>query len=231
MTVADVSILMLVYEHQEFVAQSIESVLNQKCDFQFELIIINDCSNDRSGQICRTFAEEYPSVIRFVDNQSNMGMHQSFQTIWNMSRATLVAFCEGDDFWVDDSKLQTQVNLMQQNSGWNLCGAKAQTIELSNSGVWRTTGYIQPLVEKTEYSFDNMISAYHFHFSTVILRKQAVEFPEWFQQVYCVDRPIYLIAVGERKAGYLNRVVSSYRIHSGGNWSPILIENMPPSLK
>ncbi|MFT6725218.1 MAG: glycosyltransferase involved in cell wall biosynthesis [Arenicella sp.] len=216
-----VSVLMLVYEHQDFVAQAIENVLNQQCDFQFELLIIDDFSTDRSAEICHYFAGRYPQTIRFIGNLSNIGMHDSFEKIWNASAANLVAFCEGDDFWIDRAKLQQQVDLMRQNPHWNLCGAKAQVIELSSDNEWLITNHIQPVTVQQEYSFEDLINAYRFHFSTVMLRKQSVVFPDWFKRVYCVDRPIYLLAVENGKAGYLDSVVSSYRIHSGGNWSSI----------
>lgn len=221
MTAPQVSVLMLVFDHEAFVAQAIESVLAQKCDFDFDLIIINDCSADQSASVCRFFAEKYPSIIKFIDNPSNQGMHNSFETIWNESAADLVAFCEGDDFWIDDSKLQKQRDLMCQNLHWSLCGAIAQVIEINDVETWSPTGAIQPPVAKKEYSFEDMIGSYHFHFSTVMLRKRAVVFPDWFKSVYCVDRPIYLIAAQSGAAGYLNSIVSSYRIHSGGNWSSI----------
>lgn len=221
MSEPQVSVLMLVYEHEKFVAQAIQSVLTQQCDFPFELIIINDCSSDGSAEICSSIAASAPTKVTFIDNHSNIGMHNSFEKLWNVSSAPLIAFCEGDDFWVDNLKLQKQVDLMRQNPRWDLCGANAQVIELSKEGVWEIKNYLKPLIAQSEYSFEELISAYHFHFSTVIIRKRSVRFPSWFKSVYCVDRPIYLLAVEDSVAGYLNHVVSAYRIHSGGNWSSI----------
>jgi len=216
-----VSVLMLVYEHQEFVAQAISSVVSQRCEFSYELIVINDHSSDKSAEICRKFADNYPDLIRFIDNKSNVGMHESFARLWAASSATLIAFCEGDDYWVDDYKLQKQVDSFDEHEEWTLCGAKAQIIELSDTNEWLVSGDLQPRVPQKAYSFEQLIGSYNFHFSTVMLRKSSVRFPQWFKTVYCVDRPIYLLAAQGGKAGYLNEVVSAYRIHGAGNWSSI----------
>jgi len=221
MAMTTVSVLMMVHQHEEFVAQAIEGVLSQQCDFKFELIVINDCSSDNSGEICHSYAKQHPDVIKLIDNRSNIGMHNSFELLWNTSTSDLVAFCEGDDYWVDELKLQKQVTLMTANPHWSLCGGRAQVIELSGNDDWLTTGYLYPIVKKNEYSFEELIKSYSFHFSTVIVRRSSVTFPDWFKTVYCVDRPIYLLAAENGIAGYLNTTLSTYRIHSGGNWSSI----------
>jgi len=212
---------MLVYEHEQFVAKAIESVLAQKCDFPLELIITNDASSDRSDQICQRYADEHQDVIKYINNSSNIGMHESFAILWRTCSADLVAFCEGDDYWVDEDKLQKQVNLLEENPHWNLCGGKAQVIEKVTNNEWAVTHHVCPRLEKSEYCFEEMISSYSFHFSTVVLKKSSVTFPDWFKSVYCVDRPIYLLAVENATAGYLSDVVSSYRIHESGNWSSL----------
>ena len=216
-----VSVLMLVYEHAAFVAQAIEGVLSQQCEFDFELIVINDFSSDASAAICARYAQENAHMMTFIDSPQNRGMHASFQILWNTSRAPLVAFCEGDDYWVDPLKLQKQVAQMATNQHWTLCGANAQLIKLNQGQEWRECGVVSPGAKQTEYRFEDLISGYHFHFSTVMMRKSAVSFPAWFDSVYCVDRPLYLLAAEHGPAGYLDETVSCYRLHSGGNWSSI----------
>lgn len=216
-----VSVLMLVYEHAEFVAQAIESVLAQQCEFEFELIVINDCSSDTSGAVCQRYAVQHPEMITFIDSSENRGMHASFQFLWNTSRAPIVAFCEGDDYWIDPLKLQKQFALMSQNPHWALCGAKAQVMEQNANQAWLGGRVLGPHVKRAEYTFEQLIGEYHFHFSTVMMKKDAVQFPHWFDSVYCVDRPLYLLAAEHGNAGYLDDVVSAYRLHSGGNWSGI----------
>jgi glycosyltransferase involved in cell wall biosynthesis len=216
-----VSVLMLVYEHAEFVAQAIEGVLTQRCDFEFEIIVINDGSTDESAAVCQQYAAQHPEIITFIDSPKNQGMHAGFQQIWDTSRAPLVAFCEGDDYWSDPLKLQKQAALMTQNPHWALCGANAQVVCLDEDNCWSVCDILGPHRKQSEYTFEQLIDGYHFHFSTVMLKKSVVNFPSWFQTVYCVDRPLYLLAAEHGNAGYLDEVVSSYRLHPGGNWSSI----------
>ncbi|GHA08374.1 glycosyl transferase [Arenicella chitinivorans] len=216
-----VSVLMLVHEHAAFVAQAIDSVLAQQCDFEFELVVINDCSSDSSALICQQYADQNPDRITFINSSENKGMHASFQLLWEASRGPLLAFCEGDDYWVDPLKLHKQVGLMARNSHWTMCGANAQVIELNEAREWQVCSVLGPRVKQAEYSFEELIRGYHFHFSTVMVRKDSVHFPVWFDSVYCVDRPLYLLATEQGSAGYLDEIVSHYRLHPGGNWSSI----------
>ena len=73
-----VSVLMLVYEHAEFVAQAIESVLAQQCEFDFELIVINDCSSDTSGAVCQRYAVQHPEMITFIDSSFGLKLFINF---------------------------------------------------------------------------------------------------------------------------------------------------------
>lgn len=214
-----VSVLMLVYQHQDFLSQAIDSVLTQQCSFDFELIIINDASADASGDICQQYADQNPETVRFIDNDTNLGMHTSFAKLWNAANAPFVAFCEGDDYWIDDFKLQKQFDLLSQTPEINLVGAKAGIIEKNQQSEWKVTGEVKPHHSCQTYSFSDLISSYHFHFSTVMLRKSAVNFPGWFQQTYCVDRPLYLLACEHSNAAYIDSMMSHYRIHQGGAWS------------
>jgi glycosyltransferase involved in cell wall biosynthesis len=214
-----VSVLMLVYQHAEFLQEAIESVLAQKCQFEFEFILINDASTDESAKICQQYADLYPQCISFIDNKDNLGMHASFAKLWAASKAEYIAFCEGDDYWIDSKKLEKQVEMLDNNHSVNLVGAKASVIKQNELGEWANVGEIAPPNTQTSYTFNDLISAYHFHFSTVMLRKSSVQFPHWFQSTYCVDRPIYLLACQSGDAGFIDEVVSHYRLHKGGAWS------------
>jgi len=220
-TLPKVSVLMLVYQHAEYVAQAIDSVLSQRCDFDFELLIIDDASSDASGQICAQKAQQYSHQIRFIQNQQNKGMHASFEKIWNASQGEHIAFCEGDDYWTDTSKLAQQVAHLEANQSLNLIGAVTTIISQDQHGDWQQQGTVQPPVRKEVYSFSDLIVHYNFHFSSVVLRKSTVQFPDWFNTVYCVDRPIYLLATQSGDAGFIDKSMSCYRLHDQGNWSSL----------
>lgn len=215
-----VSVLMLAWNHAEFIAEAIESVVTQKCEFPFELIIGEDYSTDETLSICRTWQEKYPQVIRIVSTDKNVGMHHNFARIWHCSQSKYIAFCEGDDYWVESSKLQQQFEWFRQNPKSSLVGTFTDKIVQNSNGDWVVKGRSAPLEVKENYTLHDLLQNYSFHFSSVMIRKNAVRFPRWFWDVYCVDRPLYLLAAEKRGAGLLPIVTSRYRQHSGGVWSP-----------
>lgn len=110
-----VSVCMITYNHERFVEQAIKSIVNQKTNFKFELIIHDDASPDKTADIIRKYAEEYPEIIRTVlqtENQYSQGKDIS-DFYQHLFRGKYLAFCEGDDFWTDDCKLQKLIDYLE----------------------------------------------------------------------------------------------------------------------
>ncbi|MCF8268657.1 MAG: glycosyltransferase [Crocinitomicaceae bacterium] len=118
-----VSVIMITYMHEAFIAQAIEGVLMQEVDFPVELIIADDCSPDQTSQIIKTYIETHPNGhwIRYTRHERNKGMMPNF--VWALEQASgkYIALCEGDDYWIDKSKLSRQRDFMNANSGFSFC--------------------------------------------------------------------------------------------------------------
>ena len=215
-----VSVLMLAWNHAEFIDEAIESVVTQKCEAPFELIIGEDCSTDETLTKCRAWQEKFPGIIRIFTSKENVGMHQNFARMWHRARGDFVAFCEGDDYWVDSLKLQKQINWFDKHPQGSLVGTFTDRIVSDKQGGWLINGRSAPLEIKNSYDLRDLLQNYSFHFSSVMIRISAVFYPRWFWDIYCVDRPLYLLAAENGIAGLLPTVTSRYRQHEGGIWSP-----------
>jgi glycosyltransferase involved in cell wall biosynthesis len=216
-----VSVLMLAHNHEPYIRQAIEGVLSQQGTTSFQLWVGEDGSSDQTRVICLEMQSANPRQIHVLTSDQPLGMHGNFSSLWENSGGGLVAFCEGDDYWCDTLKLQKQVDFLKHNPDCSLCGTFTDIIKQSESGEWEVSGQVRPPVLQEKYSFAEMIPSYGFHFSSVMLRRDAVRFPDWFQQVYCVDRPLYLLAAQNGLAGLIPEVTSVYRLHSGGAWSTL----------
>ncbi len=120
-----VSIIMLTYNHGEFIEEAINGVINQKTDFSFELIIGEDYSTDNTLSICKKYAIEHPDKIRlFIHNSDNKikdlngNPTAKFNLMYSFSKCKgkYIALCEGDDFWTNEYKLQKQVDFLEKNT-------------------------------------------------------------------------------------------------------------------
>src|SRR6266542_522725 len=119
-----VDVNLITYNHENFVAKAIESVLEQQTNFAYRLIIGDDCSTDNTQSIIRSYAQQYPERIqtllalehRGIEHQDRVGMQ-----VLRLSTAKYVALLDGDDYWTDRHKLQKQVDFLNTNTEFALC--------------------------------------------------------------------------------------------------------------
>ena len=110
-----VSVEMITYNHAPYIAQAMDGVLSQKTDFPYELVIGEDCSTDGTREIVLRYAEAHPDVIRVVTSESNVGMRANSRRTTEACRGKYIAWCEGDDYWHRDDKLQLQVDYLENH--------------------------------------------------------------------------------------------------------------------
>lgn len=119
-----VSIICPAYNHVRYIESAIRGFLSQDCQYPFEILIHDDASTDGTQQVIQAWHERYPTVIKPVlqtENQYSMGV-RPFELLLAKAKGEFVAICEGDDFWVDPSKLRRQVEFLMANEDFS-CSA------------------------------------------------------------------------------------------------------------
>ena len=106
--VPTVSVLMIVYNQESYLAEAIGSIVSQRCPFPFELVIGDDASADGSLQIALDYQRRFPSIVRVLHGGDNLGMNGNSRRVRSAARGDLLAWCEGDDYWCDNRKLAMQ---------------------------------------------------------------------------------------------------------------------------
>lgn len=122
-----VSVNMITYNHEPYIRQAIEGVMMQQTDFEFELIIGEDASQDKTREICFEYQKKYPDKIRVLWSEENVNhLGGNGRRVMARCRGEYIALCEGDDYWIDPLKLQKQVDVMRKHPdvGFCFCGAK-----------------------------------------------------------------------------------------------------------
>jgi glycosyltransferase involved in cell wall biosynthesis len=217
--VPKVSVVMITYNHEKFIAQAIESVLMQKTDFPIELIIGEDCSKDGTRAIVRRYAEARPDVIRAFLHEHNVGANENSRTVRAACRGKYIAWLEGDDYWTDQGKLQKQVALMDLNPQYSMCGTAARQVVMLPDGQEREVGLFPPWSTKRLYNLEDVLTEHPFKTLTFVLRNGLVEFPDWFQRAGYGDMCVLALYAEKGPVAYLDDVTATYRIHDGGIWS------------
>ena len=123
------SINTLTYNHEKYIAQCIEGILMQKTNFAFELLIHDDASTDNTAAIIKEYEKKYPKIIKPIyqtENQWSKGIKNSATYQYPRAKGKYIAICEGDDYWIDENKLQMQVDFLENNPEYGMCYTKAK---------------------------------------------------------------------------------------------------------
>ena len=124
-----VSVHMITYNHEPYIAEAIEGVLMQETDFPIELIIGEDCSTDRTAEIVIEYQKKHPDIIRIITSDKNVGAHKNGWRAEKACRGKYVAYCEGDDFWIHPKKLQMQVDYLEAHPECGLVDSDYRVVD------------------------------------------------------------------------------------------------------
>ena len=212
-----VSVKMITYNHEAYIAQAIEGVLMQETNFPIELIIGEDCSTDRTRGIVLDYQKKYPSVIRVIAWDKNVGMHANGQRTSGACRGKYIAICEGDDYWINPYKLQKQVDFLDGNQDYSFVftPARVQYQDASVPSKIRNT-YAQSTIEKINLDWVLINGGAFFPTASILFKSKILncDSSNWLNLHYTGDYPLAILAVLNGKIGYLKDVTCVYRVQS-----------------
>lgn len=110
-----VSATLITYNHEKYVAQAIESMLNQVTNFKYEILVADDCSTDKTQEILKKYKEKYPDRIKLFLRDKNLGATKNSFLLFNHTKGKYFTCLEGDDYWIDDNRLQYMVDFLENN--------------------------------------------------------------------------------------------------------------------
>lgn len=115
-----VSVKMITYNHEGYIAKAIESVLKQKTRFNYELVIGEDCSTDNTRQIVFDYQNRFPNIIRVIKSDFNVGAKVNSHRTLVACRGKYIAFLDGDDYWIDENKLEMQADFLNNHYDYGI---------------------------------------------------------------------------------------------------------------
>ena len=211
-----VSVMMITYNHERFIEQAIVSAATQQTTFDFEIVVGEDCSTDDTRKIVCQLAEKYPSVIRPILHESNVGAANNFSAVFHSCRGKYVAVLEGDDYWTDAGKLQKQVNILDADTSAVICHHNAIRVTPDSP---RGIEAWSPGTKKERLQLIELLAQNELISCTTMFRNGIVKsLPDWFLRSPVSDWPLQLLLTQHGDALYLDEIMSVYRIHEG-SWS------------
>lgn len=212
-----VSVVMITYNHEQHIKQAIESVLDQKGQFTIELLVSDDCSPDNTESIVKQIIKEHPagSAIKYIKHNSNKGVVDNFY--WTLSQCSgdFIAFCEGDDYWCYDRKIESQISFLQKNKNLILCGHNVFTLQ---NNVLHKSGSSYNL----KIQFPEILKYNVFTTVSVVFRNDMRStFPSSLHEYKIGDWPlfVYILTLG---GGYIiNQSWAVHRNEGKGVWTSL----------
>lgn len=208
-----VSVCMITYNHEPFIAQAIEGVLIQETNFKVELVIGEDCSTDGTRQICETYAAQYPDRIRLLPSENNLGMMPNFIRTLKACDGKYIALCEGDDYWTDPMKLQKQVDLLEKFQDTVCCFHNAWVLNQSN-GKFKN---FRKSFKKKYYSGRDLLKRWLIPTASMVFRNVVpLEIPDYLKHGTHGDLALQLLLAEYGKFRPLDDLMSVYRLNPSG---------------
>lgn len=218
-----VSVCCVTYNHEKFIAQAIDSFLMQETTFDVEIVIGEDCSSDRTREICLAYKEKFPEKIKLLLPEKNIGASENFMATFNACGGKYIALCEGDDYWTDPLKLQKQIDFLEANPDYSMC-FHAHNI-VYEDGTMNT--YKKECQLDTDYSAEELYLKWPLQTATVVFRKDLCSLDKDF----AFDTVLFIMMADKGKVRGMKDCMSCYRKHGGGWTNDFSVERLSYNLK
>lgn len=131
-----VSAVIITYNQEKYIEQTIDCALAQRVDFPYEIVIGEDCSTDRTREICMSYQEKHPDIIRVITSDKNVGLLDNWCRSVKAGRGKYIAGCAGDDYWHNPDKMYKQVHFLEENPDYGMVHSDADYL-------YEEAGYIK----------------------------------------------------------------------------------------
>ena len=202
------SVAMIAYNVAKYLPTAIDSVLSQKTNFEFELVIGEDCSTDSTRDIIIAYQKKYPHIIKPLFHKKNIGLTPNSIATQNACEGKYIALLDGDDYWTNNNKLQHQVDILEDSLEFSASSHQAEIVFDDIPGQNRFFGSDKDEV----YTLKDTIQHRKFHTSSLVYRRKY-----WTQtggipiSILSNERAIYPMLAIFGKINYLKENMCVYR--------------------
>jgi glycosyltransferase involved in cell wall biosynthesis len=212
-----ISVCLITYNHEKYITQAIEGVLQQQTNYKYELVIADDCSNDNTGKILNEYAGKYPDIIRLILQEKNIGPAKNWIDLITSPKGKYIAYFEGDDYWKATDKLQKQVDFLEQHEDYVACCGNAvyvrDGIEVEKVRNWSQ----EKVITIRDILYGNDIIT-----GTILFRnKLSPQFYRLLKNAYAGDWILFYYLSRSGKFYYSPEILTAYRIHAEGAWNKL----------
>ncbi|MAG88521.1 MAG: glycosyl transferase [Zunongwangia sp.] len=207
-----VSVFMLTYNQEDYIEKALLSILSQKTAYTFQIVIGDDCSTDKTKEIIELYARKFPDIFKVYFWSENLGLIQNYIKTFAKCEGKYISICDGDDYWIDDERIQRQVNFLEANKEFSIIYGRNYNLSKNQK---LTEGRNNP---DNEFNFNDLIFKNFIPSVTVLFKRVELhkEMQEWLSQFPYGDWPTYLLTCNDGSKIYFeDKFVAVYRKYDG----------------
>lgn len=212
-----VSILVLAYNQEKTIHQTIDGIIEQKCDFPIEIIIGEDASNDNTREICLEYQKKHPEKIKLLLQDKNQGVVKNYIDILLLCRGKYIAQCAGDDYWIDAEKLDKQVKFLEDNSDYGVVSTGGYKLIVKSNTLIEGIPPLHPAPDGNVFSLAHKDGVYAMPLSLMFKRDllNHIDFDQFILRKFSVeDVPMQTIMAKHTKFGHIPDLTCVYRVYT-----------------
>jgi glycosyltransferase involved in cell wall biosynthesis len=221
-----VSVCITVYNLEPYLEQTIESVLAQKTNFSIEIILVDDCSTDRSKAIIQKYSSTFPNIVRAFFNEANLKYSRNYLKSLTLAQGEYLAILDGDDVWTDPLKLQKQVDFLDNHQDFVM--SHHNGFMLYENGSQKE--FNRKPKEECYTTLQLLEDSNNWNSSVVYRNIFKGNYPEWLKKAIHPDYPLHVLHSLQGNIHYIQEPLGFYRIHNS-NISNQIIENKKKTIE
>jgi len=209
-----VSIILLSYNHEKYIAQAIESILLQKGDFEIKVLAADDCSTDNTRQIIEEYSTRYKQIV-ILERSENIGATRNWINAYNHCDGDYMCTLEGDDYWIDDEKIKKQIEFLEQNP--NYIGI-AHTLE-GRDLAGKLIGIMPNYSKDRKINLKRYLNNNLFSFTSILYNSKKYKLSEQEKEIICFHRivadfTVNLITLMKGDVFNFSKPMAAYRVRN-----------------
>lgn len=209
------------YNQVNYIKQALDGFIMQKTNFKFVVYVGDDCSTDGTREIIKEYAEKYPDIIKPIFQETNTKGALNFMDTFNACKTQYVAWCEGDDYWIDEYKLQKQVDFLDRNPSFSACFHPVKVIYENDEKPNSIYPSKKTMINKNKIVLEKLLKRNYIQTNSIMYRWQFQNesLSRYFNEPLLPgDWYLHLLHAKKGPIGFLKDVMSVYRRQPQGIW-------------